>query len=41
MKNSKLKLNADKAEFLIIDTPTQRSKLDGCFPIHNKTQIES
>ena len=29
MKNSKLKLNADKTEFLIIDTQTQHRKLDG------------
>ena len=28
MKNSKLNLNADKTEFLIIDTSTQRAKLD-------------
>ncbi|KAK2182214.1 hypothetical protein NP493_361g02019 [Ridgeia piscesae] len=34
MKNSKLKQNADKTEFLIIGTSTQRAKLDGFFPTH-------
>ena len=38
MKNSKLKLNADKTEFLIIDTSTQRAKLDGFFPTHILSQ---
>jgi len=32
MNESKLKLNADKTEFLIIGTPKQRRKLDGFFP---------
>jgi len=31
MKNSKLKLNADKTEFVIIDTSSQRVKFDGFF----------
>ncbi|KAK2185155.1 hypothetical protein NP493_245g03012 [Ridgeia piscesae] len=34
MKNSKLKLNANKTEFNIIGTVTQRAKLDGFFPTH-------
>ena len=32
MTDSKLKLNADKTEFLIIGTPKQCGKLDGFFP---------
>ena len=32
MTDNKLKLNADKPEFLSIDTPKQRGKLDGFFP---------
>ncbi|KAK2180392.1 hypothetical protein NP493_445g03000 [Ridgeia piscesae] len=38
MKNSKLKLNADKTEFLIIRTSTQRVKLDGFFTTHILSQ---
>ena len=33
-KNSKLKLNTNKTEFIIICTVTQRAKLDGFFPTH-------
>ena len=38
MKNSKLKLNADKTEFIIIGTSTQRTKLDVFFPTHILSQ---
>ncbi|KAK2174069.1 hypothetical protein NP493_831g01097 [Ridgeia piscesae] len=38
MKNSRLKLNADETEFLIIGTATQRRKHDGFFPIHILSQ---
>ena len=40
MKNSKLKLNADKTEFLIIGRPTstQRAKHNGFFPTHILSQ---
>ena len=39
MKNSKLKLNAAKTEFLfIVVTSTQRGKLDGFFPTHILSQ---
>ena len=38
MKNSKLKLNADKTEFLIIGTSTQRAKLDGYLPTNILSQ---
>ena len=38
MKTSKLKLNADKTEFHIIGTSTQRAKLDGFFPTHILSQ---
>ena len=38
MKNSKLKLNVDMTEFLIIGTSTQRAKLDGFFPTHILSQ---
>ena len=34
MKNSKLMLNANKTEFILIGTVTQRAKLDGFFPTH-------
>ena len=34
MKNSKLKLNANKTEFIIIGTVMQRAKLDGFFLTH-------
>ena len=36
MKNSKLKLNADKAQFLIIVTSTQHTKLDGFSPTESE-----
>ena len=44
MKNSKLKLNADKTEFLIIHTSTHRAKLNndndnGFFPTHILSQF--
>ena len=38
MKNSKLKLNADKTEFFIIGTSPQRAKLDGFPPTHTLSQ---
>ena len=38
MKNSKLKLNADETEFLIIGTSTQRANLDVFSPTHIPTQ---
>ena len=38
MKNSKLKLNADKTEFLIIGASTQRANIDGFFPTHILSQ---
>ena len=38
MKNSKLKLNADKPEFHIIGTSSQLAKLDGFFPTHILSQ---
>ena len=38
MKNSKLKLIADKTEFIIIGTSTQRAKLSGFFPTHILSQ---
>ena len=38
MKNRKLKLNADKSEFLIIGTSTQRAKLSDFFPTHILSQ---
>ena len=37
-ENSKLKLNADKTEFLIIGTSMQRAKLYGFFPTHILSQ---
>ena len=37
-ENSKLKLNADTTEFLIIGTSTQRAKLNGFFPTHILSQ---
>ena len=45
MKNSKIKLNADTTEFLIIGSSTQCAKLDGFFPprilSHNITPAAS
>ncbi|KAK2189369.1 hypothetical protein NP493_108g03026 [Ridgeia piscesae] len=38
MKNSKLKLNADKTEFLIIGSSMQQAKLDGFSPTHFLSQ---
>ena len=38
MKHSKLKLNADKTEFIFIGTLTQHAKVDGCFPTHILSQ---
>ena len=38
MKNNKLKLNADKTEFLIIGTPMQRAQLDVFSPTHILSQ---
>ena len=38
MKNSKLKLNADKTEFPIIGTSTQRTQLDVFSPTHLTSQ---
>ena len=38
MKNSELKLNADKTEFPIIGTSTQRTQLDGFSPTHLPSQ---
>ena len=34
MKNSKLMLNANKTEFILIGTVTQHAKLNGFFPTH-------
>ena len=34
MKNSKLKLNADKTEFLVVGTPMQQRKLGGFSRTH-------
>ena len=34
MKNSKLKLNADKTEFLVVGTPMQQRKLGGFSQTH-------
>ena len=38
MKNSKLKLNADETEFLIIGISTQHAKLEGFSPTHILSQ---